>query len=221
MLEAGLTFGEVDSVTGTLIGRPKSATFRTLDVVGLDTFIHVANNAYNKVAHNEKDIFVVPTFMEKMYEKGWLGAKTNKGFYLKEKGEEGSIILQLNPDTFEFEKRQKLKTNAIEIAQQQKGLKRRVKALVSQPGDKASDFLWNVLKQSLLYSAECLGEIADDIVSIDQAMKWGFGWRLGPFELWDAIGVEESVERMEAEGTIIPHWVKEFLEAGHETFYKE
>jgi len=221
MLEAGLSIGEVDSITGTLIGRPKSATFRTLDVVGLDTFIHVANNAYEKVEGAEKEVFTIPKFMQEMNAKGWLGAKAKQGFYLKKKGEKGSIILQLNPETMEYEERGKLKTAAVEMAKQQKGTERKIKTLVSQPGDKASDFLWNVMKDTLVYSANLLGEIADDIVAIDNAMKWGFGWRVGPFETWDAIGVRKSVERMQEEGMEIPKWVTEFLEAGHETFYKE
>src|SRR5690625_4671719 len=221
MIKGGYSVGEVDSITGTLIGRPKSATFRTLDVVGLDTFIHVANNAYEKVEGAEKEVFTIPKFMQEMNEKGWLGAKAKQGFYLKKKGEKGSIILQLNPETMEYEERGKLKTSAVEMAKQQKGTERKIKTLVSQPGDKASDFLWNVMKDTLVYSANLLGEIADDIVAIDNAMKWGFGWRVGPFETWDAIGVRKSVERMQEEGMEIPKWVTEFLEAGHETFYKE
>src|SRR5690625_5138180 len=121
----------------------------------------------------------------------------------------------------EYDDSEKLNTLAVEMAKEQKGAPRRLKALVNQPGDKASDFLWNVTKATLLYSADLLGEIADDITQIDNAMKWGFGWQQGPFELWDAIGVAESVKRMEKEGVIIPEWVKKFVEDGNETFYKE
>lgn len=221
MLAQGLTIGEVDSITGPLIGRPSSATFRTLDVVGLDTFIHVANTAYEKVEGDEKDVFDVPAFMKTMNEKGWLGAKAKQGFYKKTKGENGSVILQLNPETLEYEERNRLKTAAVEMAKQQKGTRRKLKALVSQKGDKASDFLWSVLKPTLLYSAELLGEIADDVTQIDNAMKWGFGWQVGPFETWDAIGVRKSVERMKEEGETVPAWVEALLDKGHETFYKE
>lgn len=220
MLKAGLSIGEVDSITGPLIGRPKSATFRTLDVVGLDTFIFVAKTVYDQVDGEEKEVFKIPEFMKKMNEKGWLGAKTKQGFYLKQKGKEGSVILELNPETFEYEKRKKLRTAAVEMAKQQKGTKNKVKALISQPGDKASDFLWNVMKATFLYSAELLGEIADDITQIDNAMKWGFGWELGPFEMWDAIGLRKSVERMKKEGTQIPTWVEQLLEEGNESFYQ-
>lgn len=221
MVKAGLTIGEVDSVTGPLIGRPKSATFRTLDVVGLDTFISVANNVYDQVDGEEKKAFEIPAFMKDMNERGWLGAKTKQGFFKKIKGDEGSVILQLNPETMEYEDRSKLKSAAVEMAKQQKGTRRKLKAVVSQSGDKASDFLWNILKPALIYSAQLTGEIADDITQIDNAMKWGFGWELGPFETWDAIGVAKSVERMKEEGATIPDWVEKFLADGNETFYKE
>src|SRR5690625_645050 len=221
MLKAGLSVGEVDSITGPLIGRPKSATFRTLDVVGLDTFIHVAKNVYDQVEGEEKAVFEIPAFMQTMNEKGWLGAKAKQGFYQKVKGENGSVILQLNPETLEYEDRKKLKSAAVEMAKQQKGTRRKLKALVSQKGDKASDFLWNVLKPTLIYSADLLGEIADDVTQIDNAMKWGFGWEVGPFETWDAIGVRKSVERMKEEGVNVPEWIEKFLADGNETFYKE
>src|SRR5699024_10320039 len=212
--------GEVDSVTGPMIGRPKSATFRTLDVVGLDTFMHVAKNVHDQVEGSEKDVFDVPEFMQTMYEKGWLGSKSGKGFYLKQKEDGQSIIYELNPDTFEYEDRKKLKTAATEMAKQEKGLHHKLKALVKAKGDRAGDLVWNVLKPTLIYSAELVGESADDIVSIENAMKWGFGWELGPFEIWDAIGLRQSVDRMQKEGETVPKWVVEMLDNGHESFYK-
>ncbi len=221
MVKAGLSIGEVDSITGPLIGRPKSATFRTLDVVGLDTFIQVAKTVYDHVDGEEKAVFEIPDFMKQMNEKGWIGAKAKQGFYLKQKGRDGSVILQLNPETLEYEERKKLKTAAVEMAKQQKGTKNKMKTIISQRGDKASDFLWSVFKPTLLYSAQLLGEIAENITQIDNAMKWGFGWKMGPFEMWDAIGVPKSVERMKAEGEEIPAWIEHFLEAGNESFYKE
>ncbi len=220
MLKGGYTIGEVDSVTGPLIGRPKSATFRTLDVVGLDTFIHVANNVYEQVDGDEKNVFDVPEFMLKMNEKGWLGQKSGQGFYLKKKGKDGSVILELNPDTFEYEERKKLQTKASGMARQEKGAKRKVRALLNAKGDRASDLVWSISKPTLVYSAELLGDIADDITAIDDAMKWGFGWELGPFEMWDAIGLTSSIERMKEEGQSIPTWVEEMLEKGFESFYK-
>ncbi|REJ10069.1 3-hydroxyacyl-CoA dehydrogenase/enoyl-CoA hydratase family protein [Halobacillus trueperi] len=221
MLEKGYSVGEVDSVTGPMIGRPKSATFRTLDVVGLDTFIHVANNVYDQVEGEEKKAFETPSFMKNMLEKGWLGSKSGQGFFLKQKGEKGSEILQLNPETLEYEKRGKLKTKATEMAKQEKGPQRKLKTLVHAEGDRAGDLVWSVVKPVLLYSAELYGEIADDVPSIDEAMRWGFGWELGPFEMWDSIGVKTSVERMKKEGETIPTWVEKMLDEGIDTFYKK
>ncbi len=221
MIKGNYSIGEVDSITGPLIGRPKSATFRTLDVVGLDTFIHVANNVYEQVDGKEKEMFAVPDFMKTMQEKGWLGAKSGQGFFLKKRGEKGSDILQLNYETLEYEPRQKLKTKASEMAKQEKGTKRKIKALVSAKGDRAGDLIWSIMKPVLLYSAELYGKIADDVPSIDEAMRWGFGWELGPFELWDAIGVKESVERMKSEGETIPNWIEQMINEGHEQFYKQ
>ncbi len=216
MLKGGYSVGEVDSITGPLIGRPKSATFRTLDVVGLDTFIHVANNVYDQVDGKEKEVFEVPDFMKVMQEKGWLGSKTGQGFFLKK----GKEILELNPETLEYGPRQKLKTASTELAKQEKGTAGKLKALVYSD-DRSGQLLWNILSPALLYSAQLHGEIADDVTAIDRAMKWGFGWELGPFETWDAIGVEKSVRKMEEAGEEVPAWVKEMLEKGINSFYKE
>ncbi|MCS0655935.1 3-hydroxyacyl-CoA dehydrogenase/enoyl-CoA hydratase family protein [Cytobacillus firmus] len=216
MLKGGYSVGEVDSITGPLIGRPKSATFRTLDVVGLDTFIHVANNVYDQVGGKEKEVFEVPGFMKVMQEKGWLGSKTGQGFFLKK----GKEILELNPETLEYGPRQKLKTASTELAKQEKGTAGKLKALVYSD-DRSGQLLWNILSPALLYSAQLHGEIADDVTAIDRAMKWGFGWELGPFETWDAIGVEKSVRKMEEAGEEVPAWVKEMLEKGINSFYKE
>ncbi|WP_373893247.1 3-hydroxyacyl-CoA dehydrogenase NAD-binding domain-containing protein [Virgibacillus natechei] len=221
MQKGGYSVGEVDSVTGPMIGRPKSATFRTLDVVGLDTFIHVAQNVHDQVEGAEKEVFDVPEFMKTMQEKGWLGAKSGQGFFLKKKGKDGSAIYELNPETLEYEDRKKLNTAATEMAKQEKGSQQKLKALVRSNGDKAGDLVWSVLKPVLIYSAELLGDIADDIVSIDEAMKWGFGWEIGPFETWDAIGLKKSVERIKEEGEQIPDWVQKMIDDGHESFYKQ
>lgn len=216
MLKGGYSVGEVDSVTGPLIGRPKSATFRTLDVVGLDTFAHVANNVYEKVEGQEKEVFGVPSFMKEMLERGWLGSKSGQGFFLKK----GKEILELDPNTMEYGPVKKLKTAATEASKQEKGASNKLKALVYAK-DRAGELLWNIFSPVLVYSAELLGEIADTIVDIDRAMKWGFGWDMGPFEAWDAIGVKESVQKMEEEGLSVPGWVKDMLEKGNTSFYKE
>lgn len=215
MLKGGYSVGEVDSVTGPLIGRPKSATFRTLDVVGLDTFIHVANNVYEQVEGEEKEAFEVPAFMKSMLEKGWLGSKSGQGFFLKQ----GKEILELNPETLEYEARKKLSAPSIELSKQAKGADK-LKALV-YADDRAGKLLWSIMSPVLVYTAGLKDVIADDIVAIDNAMKWGFGWDKGPFELWDAIGVENSVKKMQAEGLQVPGWVIEMLESGQTSFYKK
>lgn len=216
MIKGGYSVGEVDSVTGPLIGRPSSATFRTLDVVGLDTFAHVAKNVYDKVEGEEKEAFIIPDFMKKMIEKGWIGSKSGQGFFVKK----GKEIYELDPATFEYGPRKKLKTPATEQSKQEKGLANKLKALI-YADDRAGQLLWNIFSPVFIYSAELLGEIADDIVAIDQAMKWGFGWQQGPFETWDAIGLEKAVAKMEAEGSTVPTWIKEMLVKGFTSFYRE
>lgn len=221
MTENGFSVEEVDAVTGPAMGRPKSATFRTLDLVGLDTFVHVANNVYDNVTdEKEKAIFDVPAVMKNLVEKGWLGEKSGQGFYLKKKGAGGSEILALDLNTMEYAPQSKPKGASLEAAKLAKGAKEKTKALLAAK-DRYSDLAWNVLKQVLVYSAEKVGEIADSVQEIDDAMKWGFSWELGPFETWDAIGLVRSVERMEAEGLAVPAWVKDWIAAGYSSFYKQ
>ncbi|QKX51461.1 3-hydroxyacyl-CoA dehydrogenase [Planococcus glaciei] len=216
MQNRGYSIGEVDSVTGPLIGRPKSATFRTLDVVGLDTFMHVAKNVYDQTSGEEQKVFEAPEFMKKMVENGWIGAKSGQGFFLKKDKD----ILELDPETMEYRPAGKLKTPSQEMAKQQKGLAAKVKTL-TYANDRTGELLWSILSPTLVYSAQLTGEIADDIVAIDNAMKWGFGWEQGPFETWDAIGVQKSVEKMKEEGYEIPAFVQSLLDSGNESFYKE
>lgn len=222
MLKHGHTIGEIDSITGTMVGRPKSATFRTLDVVGLDTFIDVANNVYHQVEGAEKEAFEVPDFMKKMAEEKMLGEKSGKGFYKKVKGKEGSIIYQLNPETMEYdEKQNKMQTKATGMVAQVKGSANKMKMLYYTEDDPAGMFIHNMLSDVLLYTSEIAYDIADHIVSIDNAMRWGFGWKQGPFEVWDTLGLKKSVEGMKSEGKEIPKWIEEMIESGHETFYKD
>ncbi|WP_420842602.1 3-hydroxyacyl-CoA dehydrogenase NAD-binding domain-containing protein [Fervidibacillus halotolerans] len=216
MKKGGYSVGEVDSVTGPIIGRPKSATFRTLDVVGIDTFVHVANNVYEHVDGEEKEIFATPKLLKDMVDRGWLGAKSGQGFYLKK----GKDILELNPETMKYESRKKLKTPSMEMAKQQKGTKGKLKALI-YADDRAGKLLWNIFAPTLLYTGRLVYEIADDIPSVDDAMKWGFGWELGPFETWDAIGLEQSVQKMVEQGLEVPKWIQEMIEKGYTSFYKE
>lgn len=216
MLKGGYSIGEVDSITGPVIGRPSSATFRTLDVVGLDTFAHVAKNVYDLVEGEEKKVFEVPAFMKEMLAKGWYGSKSGQGFFLKK----GKEILELNPETLEYGERKKLKAPSLELSKQEKGLSNKLKTLLYS-NDRAGELLWNISSPVLLYAAELLGSIADDIVAIDQAMKWGFGWQQGPFEMWDSIGLEKSVGKMKKENKQIPNWIENMLENGVKSFYKE
>lgn len=216
MVKGGYRIGEVDSITGPIIGRPKSATFRTLDVVGLDTFAHVAKNVHEQVEGKEKEVFEIPEFMQKMLENKWLGSKSGQGFYKKE----GKDIYELNPETFEYEERTRLHAPSLEQAKQAKELENKLKALI-YADDRAGELLRGITIPTLIYSAELLGEIADDIIAIDQAMKWGFGWEVGPFELWDAIGVEKSVELIEQQGFKVPSWIIDMLGKGFGTFYRK
>lgn len=216
MIARNYTVGEVDSVTGPLIGRPKSATFRTLDVVGLDTFAHVATNVYDQTTGEEQAVFEESPILKKMISNGWIGAKSGQGFFKKA----GKEILQLNLSTFEYEPTTKLVAPSLEMAKQAKGPGGKLKVLI-YANDRAGELLWNSFAPTLIYSGKLVGEIADDIVAIDNAMKWGFGWAQGPFEMWDAIGVEKSVAKMKEEGREIPEFVTGLLEKGLKTFYSE
>ncbi|MBD8033249.1 3-hydroxyacyl-CoA dehydrogenase/enoyl-CoA hydratase family protein [Solibacillus merdavium] len=216
MVARNYSVGEVDSVTGPIIGRPKSATFRTLDVVGLDIFAHVAKNVYDQTTGAEQAVFEESPILKKMVSNGWLGAKSGQGFFKKE----GKEILQLNLSTFEYEPNKKLVAPSLEMAKQAKGPGGKLKVLIYAK-DRVGELLWNSFAPTLLYSAQLMGEIADDVVAIDNAMKWGFGWAQGPFEMWDAIGVEKSVAKMKEEGREIPEFVSGLLDKGFSTFYTE
>jgi 3-hydroxyacyl-CoA dehydrogenase len=210
MSRLGLDPDEVDAMTGKAIGRPKSATFRTLDVVGLDTFVHVADNCRATIPDPEEAaMFTIPEKIREMVRRGWLGQKTKQGFFKKE----GEEILTLDLETLEYRPRKKANYPSLEKAKATPDLKVRIRELVNAQ-DKAGQFLWAVTKRTLLYAAAKMGEIADDVVAIDNAMKWGYNWELGPFETWDAIGLAESVARMEAEGHTVPAWVKEAAARG-------
>ncbi|NMO97113.1 3-hydroxyacyl-CoA dehydrogenase/enoyl-CoA hydratase family protein [Paenibacillus lemnae] len=220
MLAGGYTVEEVDAVTGPVLGRPKSATFRTLDLVGIDTFLHVARNVSDHVPDGaEKDIFTVPDVMLELVSRGWTGEKGGQGFYKKIKGENGSQILSLNLSTMEYHPAGKVKASSLEAAKAAKGIRSKIRAFLGTE-DRYSALGWNVLKQVLIYAAEKLGEIADSIQDIDHAMKWGFNWELGPFEMWDLMGLVKTVQRMEEEGLTVPVWVKAWIAAGNESFYQ-
>ncbi|WAH35778.1 3-hydroxyacyl-CoA dehydrogenase/enoyl-CoA hydratase family protein [Alicyclobacillus dauci] len=221
MEKFGYGVDEVDALTGPVMGRPKSATFRTLDVVGLDTFVHVAKNVQQSVTNEaEKERFTIPKYLEKMVENRWLGEKTGQGFFKRERTETGKEILALDLETLTYRPRRKVASASLEAAKNAKTLPEKLRALVYGK-DKASQFVWEILKDVLLYTADRQTEIADDIVAVDEAMKWGFNWQLGPYETWDAIGVEKSVARMREEGAVIPAFVEQLLASGKKTFYEQ
>jgi 3-hydroxyacyl-CoA dehydrogenase len=210
-----MTVEDVDQVFGKPMGRPKSAVFRTGDVVGLDTFVHVADNCHETLTEDEdREVFEVPDFLREMVEKGWTGQKAGQGFYKKTK--EG--ILALRPETMEFEKRDKSDFDSLSSAKGAPADK--IRHVIREGEDKAADFARAATYRSLAYTARRMGEIADDVVNVDRAMRWGFNWKLGPFQTWDAIGLEWSVEQMKQEGIELPGWVDEMVEAGVESFYR-
>ncbi|MCF8565273.1 3-hydroxyacyl-CoA dehydrogenase [Alicyclobacillus tolerans] len=220
MKEQGLGVDEVDAITGPAMGRPKSATFRTLDLVGLDTFVHVAKNVQSSVTDPaEKDAFAVPQYIEQMVANRWLGEKTGQGFFKRERTAQGKEIFALDLDTLEYRPRKKSKSASLDAAKAAQTTAAKLQALVYGK-DQAAQFAWSVLKKVLLYTAEKQNEIADDIAAVDNAMKWGFNWELGPYETWDAIGVEKSVARMRDEGETIPAFVEQLLASGYASFYE-
>ncbi|MDI4646692.1 3-hydroxyacyl-CoA dehydrogenase/enoyl-CoA hydratase family protein [Cohnella hashimotonis] len=220
MEAGGFTVEEVDAVTGPAIGRPKSATLRTLDLVGIDTFLHVANNVFEKTDDPaEKAAFAPSKLLRELASRGWIGEKACAGFYKKVKGAAGSEILSLDPGTMTYVQAAKPSGASLEAAAAAKGAKEKTKALLGGK-DRYADLAWQILKQTLIYSAEKVGEIAGSVDDIDKAMRWGFNWELGPFELWDAIGLVRSAARMEADGAVVPGWVKDWIAAGNPSFYR-
>ncbi len=221
MLEGKYTIEEVDQLTGPATGKPKSATFRTGDIVGIDTLVHVANNLYEAVPDDEmREMFVVPDFVKNMVAQKMLGDKTKQGFYKKVKGGGKKDILTLDYSKLEYRERQKGKFASLEMAKNIDTLSERLKML-AYAKDRAGEFVWQTTRDILLYSANRIPEISDDIVNVDKAMRWGFNWQQGPFEMWDAIGVKESVERMKGEGKVIPSFVEKLLASGKTTFYEK
>lgn len=217
----GLTVEEVDKLTGPVLGRPKSATFRTCDVVGLDTLVHVANGLAQGLPKDEaKELFKLPAYVAKMNESKWFGDKTGQGFYKKVKSASGkSEIMALDLKSLEYKPSQKVKFATLELTKTIDNLKDRLKVLVTGK-DKAGDFYRANLFSLFAYVSNRIPEISDEIYRIDDAMKAGFGWELGPFEYWDALGVAEAVKGMEAAGMKCAAWVGDFLKKGNTSFYK-
>ncbi|GAB3268881.1 3-hydroxyacyl-CoA dehydrogenase/enoyl-CoA hydratase family protein [Larkinella harenae] len=219
--EMGLTVEEVDKLTGPVVGRPKSGTFRLSDVVGLDTTVNVASNLLNVLTNDEsKDGFQLPSVIQKLMENKWLGDKTGQGFYKKIKDEKGqSVILALDLKTFEYKPSQKVKFATLEGTKSIDNLKKRFSVLLAGQ-DKAGEFYRKTFADQFRYASYRIPEVADELYRIDAAITAGFGWQLGLFETWDAIGVRKGVELIESLGQKPAQWVYDMLEAGFESFYK-
>ncbi|MBG26813.1 MULTISPECIES: 3-hydroxyacyl-CoA dehydrogenase/enoyl-CoA hydratase family protein [Croceibacter] len=218
--ELDMTVEEVDKLTGPVIGRPKSATFRTVDVVGLDTLVHVANGIYDKCEEDERhDLFKLPEFIDTMMTNKWLGSKTGQGFYKKVKKDDGSSeILSLDLDTMDYRKKKSASFATLELTKSIDNVADRFKVLANGK-DKAGEFYRKNFSALFAYASNRIPEISDELYKIDDAMKAGFGWEHGPFEIWDAIGVEKGIELMKAEGYEPAAWVNEMLDKGVKEFY--
>ncbi|MFH1527066.1 MAG: 3-hydroxyacyl-CoA dehydrogenase/enoyl-CoA hydratase family protein [Bacteroidota bacterium] len=216
-----LSIKEIDTLTGPLTGKPKSATFRTADVVGIDTLVKVANNVYKDCPNDEaRELFAIPDYVNKLVEKNWLGDKTGQGFYIKSKDEKGEkVILELDLLTFEYKPSLKSKMASVTIARSIDNLKDRLKSLHGGK-DKAAEFLRLLNFHIFQYASYRIPEISDELYKIDDAMRAGFGWELGPFEIWDTLGIKRTVEQMTAANMKPADWVLKMLEGGFTSFYK-
>jgi len=226
MTALGMTVEEVDGCTGPAVGWPKSATFRTADIVGLDVLVHVVKNIYETAPNDEsREMYKVPAFVEEMAKRGWLGDKTGQGFYKKVRGEGEKEILTLDLNTMEYRARQKAKFGSLEMGKAIEGTSERLRALVSpilegQKGDKAQQFIWGGLSEMCLYAARRVPEISDNLADIDRAMRWGFGWELGPFQIMDAVGVQGFAAQVQKEGRAVAPVIEKVLSGGRKGFYE-
>lgn len=219
--EMNLTVDEVDKLSGPVLGRPKSATFRTCDVVGLDTLVHVANGLKANCPNDEeKALFELPAYISKMVENNWLGSKTNQGFYKKVKSDDGkSEILSLDLNTLEYTPSERVKFPTLEMAKPIDDLKQRTKMLLMGM-DKAGEFYRKIFGGLFAYVSNRIPEITDDLYKIDDALKAGFGWELGPFETWDVLGLDQGLKLIADNNKSCAKWVSEMKEAGITSFYK-
>src|SRR5262245_38755113 len=226
MKELDMTVEEVDVCTGPAVGWPKSATFRTADIVGLDVLAHVVRNIYETAPDDEsRERYKVPALVEEMIKRGRLGEKTGQGFYKKVKGEGEKEILTLDVDTMDYRPRQKAKFACIEGGKAMEDTRQRLSALVGpvmegQKGDKAQQFLWNAISETCLYAARRVPEISDSLTEVDRAMRWGFGWELGPFEMVDALGLSTFAAQVQKEGRAVPTLIEKVLAGGRKSFYE-
>jgi 3-hydroxyacyl-CoA dehydrogenase len=223
----GMTIEEVDACTGPAVGWPRSATFRTADIVGLDVLVHVIRNIYDGIPDDEsREMFRVPPLVEEMMKRGWLGEKTGSGFYKRVKGVGGeSEILTLDWQKMEYRPQQKARFGSIEAGKAIEDTRQRLQLLVGSAlegsgGDKATEFLWSTLSEMCVYAARRMPEIANSVVDVDRAMRWGFGWEIGPFEIWDAIGIERMAKAFERKGNRMPALIAKVLASPKKSFYE-
>ncbi len=220
-LEHGYSFNEVDDFTGPIIGRPKTASYRLLDLVGIDVMYHVAKNLYEAVPEDEfRPDLKEPGLLDELVKRGWLGNKAKQGFYKEVRVGDKREFHVLDPKTMEYVPPKKVHYDSITNAEFYDTLGEKLRYIVSQ-NDRAAQFIWATTARSLAYASHRVPEIADEIYAIDNAMKWGFANEAGPFEIWDMLGVAETVERMEKEGIAVAPWVKEMLATGHPSFYQD
>jgi 3-hydroxyacyl-CoA dehydrogenase len=225
MSTLGMTIEEVDACTGPAVGWPKSATFRTADIVGLDVLVHVVRNIYETAPHDEsREAYKVPPLVEEMLKRNWLGDKTGQGFYKPVKGSAEKEILTLDIAAMDYRPRAKARFASIEAGKAVEDTRERLRALISplfegQRADKAQQFIWGGLSEMCLYAGRRIPEISEHIVDIDRAMKWGFAWELGPFETVDALGLPAFAEQIRKEGRALPAVFEKALSAGRKSFY--
>ena len=226
MGELGMTVEEVDACTGPAVGWPKSATFRTTDIVGLDVLAHVVRNIYETAPNDEsRERYKVPALVEEMIKRGWLGDKTGQGFYKKVRGEGEKEILTLDVNTMEYRPRQKTKFASIDAGKAIDDTRQRLRVLVGpilegQKADRAQQFLWSAISETCLYAARRVPEISDNLVDVDRAMRWGFGWELGPFEMVDALGLDTFAAQVQTEDRPLPALFEKVLSSGRKSFYE-
>jgi len=222
----GMTVEEVDACTGPAVGWPKSATFRTADIVGIDVLVHVVRNIYETAPHDEsREVYKVPALVEKMARRGWLGDKTGQGFYKRVKGEGEKTILTLDVNTMEYRPRQKVRFASIETGKAIEDTRERLRTLLAplfegQKTDKAQQFIWGGLSEMCLYAGRRMPEISENVVDVDRAMRWGFAWELGPFEIVDAIGLPILAEQIRKEGRALPPIFERALATSRKSFYE-
>ncbi|MBP7156251.1 MAG: enoyl-CoA hydratase/isomerase family protein [Flavobacteriales bacterium] len=217
--EMGLTVEEVDRLTGPALGRPKSATFRTADVVGLDTLVKVAQGVKDNCPNDEQNaLFTIPGYLQQMVEKNMLGSKTGKGFFFKDRANKGEIMA-LDLKTLEYRPQVKPKFATMDAAKKEDDLIKRM-SILYDGSDKAGEFYRKSFHGLFTYVSHRIPEISDDLYKIDDALRAGFGWELGPFETWDAVGLARTLDDMQKAGITVAPWIHEMLKAGHSTFYK-